>query len=52
MKRLLQRMGVLAATAALGLSITCPASATQWYLDVQEEDWFAPAVEFTTRKGL
>lgn len=52
MNRLLQKMGLLAVTAALGISMTCSASAVQTYLDVQETDWFAPAVEFTTRKGL
>lgn len=52
MKRLLQRAGLLAVTAALGISMTCSATAAQTYLDVQEDDWFAPAVEFTTRKGL
>lgn len=52
MKRLLQHAGLLVATAALGVFMTCSTIAAQSYLDVQDTDWFAPAVEFTTRKGL
>lgn len=51
MKRIVQRIALLALTAALSVLLSVPSVATG-YDDVAESDWFAPAVTYVAEHDL